>query len=229
MEKVKFSQLSEDRQWDIVEDAMSNGKWYDDIIQNEEESLNELGFEGVEIQFSGFWSQGDGASFTADNIDFNQLFEKMRAEIGFESPALEDWLRNSELRDSEAAQFLADHGFAHMFEKPTLLILLEEGFFNGSISRHNFHYVHEMSTSVEIDCDSYTIVDDEDDRSPKSYDITISDEKEIDSFIEHMEKWITTWMQDKNRKIYRDLEQAYERDKQALYEEYMEDDNEFLE
>ena len=35
------------------------------VIENETEDLEALGLENVEISFSGFWSQGDGASFTA--------------------------------------------------------------------------------------------------------------------------------------------------------------------
>ena len=35
------------------------------VIENETEDLESLGLENVEISFSGFWSQGDGASFTA--------------------------------------------------------------------------------------------------------------------------------------------------------------------
>ena len=35
------------------------------VIENETEELESLGLENVEIAFTGFWSQGDGASFTA--------------------------------------------------------------------------------------------------------------------------------------------------------------------
>lgn len=36
--------------------------------------LKNKGFDGVDISFSGFWSQGDGASFTANSIDFERYF-----------------------------------------------------------------------------------------------------------------------------------------------------------
>jgi len=35
------------------------------VIENETEDLEALGLDNVEIAFTGFWSQGDGASFTA--------------------------------------------------------------------------------------------------------------------------------------------------------------------
>jgi hypothetical protein len=47
--------------------------WYDWIEENFKDDLSKSGFDNVEIAFSGFWSQGDGASFTADTIDLHAL------------------------------------------------------------------------------------------------------------------------------------------------------------
>lgn len=38
--------------------------WYDGVYQVWKEKLAGMGYEDVDISFSGFWSQGDGASFT---------------------------------------------------------------------------------------------------------------------------------------------------------------------
>lgn len=40
-------------------------KWYDYIEAEFKEDSGKLGYEDIEINFSGFWNQGDGASFTA--------------------------------------------------------------------------------------------------------------------------------------------------------------------
>lgn len=48
---------------------VDNDTWYEDIIYNHTQKLKSLGFNEVEIEFSGFCSQGDGASFTCDSID----------------------------------------------------------------------------------------------------------------------------------------------------------------
>jgi len=40
--------------------------WYDMAIEHWTEVLNEIGFHSVEIRFRGFWTQGDGASFTGN-------------------------------------------------------------------------------------------------------------------------------------------------------------------
>ena len=45
-------------------------QWWDHIYDEWKEELKEMGFDGSDIAFSGFSSQGDGASFTADGFDF---------------------------------------------------------------------------------------------------------------------------------------------------------------
>lgn len=40
-------------------------EWSDYTIENYTNKLNELGYDDVKCYFSGFWSQGDGACFTA--------------------------------------------------------------------------------------------------------------------------------------------------------------------
>ena len=43
--------------------------WYEGEIDYWKEELAKKGFIGAHIAFSGFWNQGDGASFTCDEID----------------------------------------------------------------------------------------------------------------------------------------------------------------
>lgn len=52
--------------------------WYEDTFDSIKSELEELGLNGIEIEFEGFHSQGDGASFTAGlyNEDKNSFVEK---------------------------------------------------------------------------------------------------------------------------------------------------------
>ncbi len=71
----KFNELSEQAKQTAIEklsNINTDYDWYESTIEDLTEDLNKLGFEGVEIGFSGFWSQGDGASFTADSIDIKK-------------------------------------------------------------------------------------------------------------------------------------------------------------
>ena len=58
-----------DKQMDINVDTYI---WYEDIIYTHIQKLKAVGFNDVEIAFRGFSSQGDGASFICESIDFKK-------------------------------------------------------------------------------------------------------------------------------------------------------------
>jgi hypothetical protein len=65
-------------EWDYQVEA-------DDLIELWKEKIEERGYRYPDIRYSGFWSQGDGASFTSDYLDlaqwmrYNKLGSKYRA------------------------------------------------------------------------------------------------------------------------------------------------------
>lgn len=64
-----FEELAPQVQQQVIERERSinvdDGYWYEPIIEEWTEELQHRGFEQVEILFTGFGSQGDGACFTA--------------------------------------------------------------------------------------------------------------------------------------------------------------------
>lgn len=62
-----------DKQYNI---NVESDFWYEDIIYNHTQKLKSLGFNEVKIAFTGFGSQGDGASFTCESIDFKKLLSE---------------------------------------------------------------------------------------------------------------------------------------------------------
>ena len=65
-----FNELPEDVQASTIEknrdtNVFSGSNWYESVLDWWKEKLEIIGFEDADIRFSGFWSQGDGASFTA--------------------------------------------------------------------------------------------------------------------------------------------------------------------
>lgn len=73
----KFSELSKEakkkaveKYWDINTDY---DQWADPIIEGAEEDLRDAGFNNVKVMYSGFGSQGDGACFICDSIDFSKF------------------------------------------------------------------------------------------------------------------------------------------------------------
>lgn len=54
---------------------------HDPIIEGITEELNELGISDVDVQYSGFWSQGDGLSFTGEVEDVPLFIERLGLQI----------------------------------------------------------------------------------------------------------------------------------------------------
>lgn len=52
-------------------------EWWDSVVHEEEISLEELGLKEAEIAFSGFASQGDGASFTCSTSRMEDVISKL--------------------------------------------------------------------------------------------------------------------------------------------------------
>lgn len=64
---LTWNELNEEQKTKVIEklsDINILHDWYEYSIVDFTEMLKMLGFYDVKIQFSGFWSQGDGASFT---------------------------------------------------------------------------------------------------------------------------------------------------------------------
>lgn len=79
---LKFDELSPEVQNKVIERERNdenrlNYDWYDSIVEDAKTCLGYMGFFDVTVGFSGFWSQGDGANFTAEfnstKIDLEKL------------------------------------------------------------------------------------------------------------------------------------------------------------
>lgn len=59
-------------------------QWYDFTYENWVEKLTDLGYYDVQINFSGFWNQGDGASFTG-KVDIKEYLKAGKLSNKFRS------------------------------------------------------------------------------------------------------------------------------------------------
>jgi len=68
------------REW--MRSAATDGDWWHEYVTDElwAHALHQIGFENAKIAFSGFWCQGDGASFTAD-VNTTVLLQFLGSEI----------------------------------------------------------------------------------------------------------------------------------------------------
>jgi len=85
----QFDELPEDVQERIIEEnryiVVEDQSWYEPILEGFIEDMKELGHEidPGDIHFSGFYSQGDGASFTTEHssLDPKALIDAVRSRL----------------------------------------------------------------------------------------------------------------------------------------------------
>lgn len=88
----KFDELPAYVQGTAVEklyDLNVDHDWWEFLYDDWKERLEKLGYENVDIMFSGFGSQGDGASFTA-NINVDQYLKKKKLKAKYKRLGIDD-------------------------------------------------------------------------------------------------------------------------------------------
>ena len=191
-----FSELSPKAQENALESMrdinIDSDWWHEDLIENfKAEMEEEYGFSVDDVQYTGFWSQGDGASFTGRSED-SDLF--MRKGLGITtSTELIDMGEESKSSDDEDLYGLMgdlrDVGFdARTRYKP------DDFYF--SVVRNSSRYSHENTISGEVEVDEIDIEDD--------------DERDFNGLVDELAENTTEWARDKSRELYSRLEKEYE-------------------
>lgn len=192
-----FDQLSDKLKEEAIErnrDINLFDDWHDYVIDGFKEDLEEVGVEVDDVQYSGFYSQGDGASFTGEVTDMKHFLVKALGMIQFSDEELADLPESIK----EKVQ-----GFIN-----TLTI---------SFNRKSSRYSHENTCQTE----AYSEIvhgDYYDDEYPDSKIYFLNkfvgvnppvfmDLKEEENKIE---KAAEDWRLDECRELYRDLEREYE-------------------
>jgi len=112
----QFDELSDNAKLKTIESVRNNphyldDQWYDYLIDDFIEILESIGFYNVEIRFTGFGSQGDGAHFTGSYRYKAGALAKVKKEYP-EYTALHDLaktLQELESKDFYAIQFKITH------------------------------------------------------------------------------------------------------------------------
>jgi hypothetical protein len=83
-----FSELSEAVQEKLINDYELSDYWDEWVIDTIKEEASELGIENFDFHYSGFWSQGDGASFTgtlSTDLLASLLKDRVNEELSFDA------------------------------------------------------------------------------------------------------------------------------------------------
>lgn len=165
-------------------------EWWDCTYANAKEDGKAKGFDIEDIRFSGFWSQGDGASWTG-RVDLKQFLEHHLKED------------NPDHHRYFVLQALLDEGWVETYV---------------NVSMYGFHYVH--SGQMRFDSTDFSAVDrldkDAEERLQADGPLQRADIYQLwqgiegEYLIEDLEGWIIEEAREYADKIYADLEAEYD-------------------
>ena len=208
-ETYSFEKLSPEAQKHALEEQrdinVDYQGWEDGVTEGFKEDMEEIGISDIDISYTGFWSQGDGASFTSDTIDTRKLFNA----AGIKSTdALNMEVENRDDKDKEFYDLLDTlEDIGHL---DRVRITPEE--LKVTIERGSSNYYHENTVSAKIE------IWDE----PEGWE-------EPGRFIEDLEKEITNFIRGKCKELYGSLSKEYDylTSDEAVKETLIDNDYEF--
>jgi hypothetical protein len=123
-----------------VREGQADGNyWHEEIIADWTYNLKRIGFTAPRIFFSGFGSQGDGACFTCNSIDFEKL-----------AVAIAEAKSNLMPDRSDVTEFLLTIRNYKPFVS-RLAKLCDGGFIEMAIERGTSRYCHEKTVELTVD------------------------------------------------------------------------------
>ena len=165
-------------------------EWWDCTYANAKEDGKEKGFDIDDIRFSGFWSQGDGASWTG-TVHLKHFLEHHLKED------------NPDHHRYFVLQALLDEGWVEKYV---------------TIERRGFHYVHadmmreggvSLSALEDLDEDSEErLQHDGPLQRANVYQLHVG--IDTDALVDDLLEWVIEEAREFADKIYKDLEQEYE-------------------
>lgn len=180
------------RDWVTSDGVISDNVW--DILWKP--ALEQIGFNNPQMCYSGFWSQGDGASFTSDWVDLRTLLSFLTAKI--EPTTVISSLESDPVKEDFRGWILEKIGCNHNLAESDYSALLDQGvnpsldnvedYLSVRVVRIDSHYCHERTCRLDYESRGSL---------PESV---------LDSLLDHLEKLRHAIC----RAIYQDLQEEYE-------------------
>ncbi len=116
IELYEFSELSDKVKAKVLDREryinVEGIQWYDFVFEEWNTKLSELGFPDADISFTGFYSQGDGASFTCKGVDVPLFIAKQNSKDRFKALLTDIEAERIELI---ASVDRIDHHYSHAY------------------------------------------------------------------------------------------------------------------
>jgi hypothetical protein len=141
-----------DKARERMQEWVMHDAWNESLIEECTTGLESIGFNGAEIAWSGFSSQGDGASFTSDSVDLDQLIRFMCCQCeakNFIGPT--DRTNNEKDDYWHFMKLLA--GKAGTTDKNYMRLLPALDIMSAKVTRGDSRYAHEHTCDFEADID----------------------------------------------------------------------------
>ncbi len=165
--------------------------WHDYVIDEFKEEMKEkFGFEVDDVRYSGFYSQGDGASFTGETID-KSLFLKNALGVTSSSDVFDNGEDSEEDELRSLVGDLRNIGFDNRER-----FKADDLYFNVRRRQHGSMYVHENTIDGDVDADYL--------------DIEVDDKRDFDGFVQDLERKTTKWAREQSKELYRRLMKEYD-------------------
>lgn len=180
-----FNELSPEAKKNAIEKHRDHDigyDWWDLIIENFEKNMDEIGMGDVKCEFSGFYSQGDGASFTGKVVD-NKKF--------LESIGINPFKSQKSIASKPREKF--ESAFIDFCDRIYI-----------TINRDSSRYFHANTISAEVELDS------SDDELELDLGLGAIITLSVQELCDGIRPEITKWAREKSNKLYRDLENHYE-------------------
>lgn len=145
----------------LQECATAGSFWSEYTLEMWQDALTQIGFTNPKIQFSGFWSQGDGASFTS-GMDVKELLTFITTSIvpsevvdvmPGSDPVTKDfrpWLMHALVAGNHSTAATTYASTSDLVRLRHLLAIADD-YLEGTVSRRSADYRHEHTCRVSLD------------------------------------------------------------------------------
>lgn len=181
----ELPQEAKKRAIDINRDMFIEGfDWWEDIIDEFTSELESIGMDRVKCDFSGFYSQGDGASFTGRVSDNKKFLQSIKFPLfNF------DLINRPSIK--EKFKKLADDFCDNIYIE---------------IVRNSSRYYHESSIEANVELDGEENIE----LDLGVFELGGNMKINMDKMMESVESWVTEWARKSSKDLYRRLEKDYD-------------------
>lgn len=202
---IKSRAVERAREW--LQQAATDHDWWEFEYDRWEEALQQIGLMDPEISFRGFWSQGDGASFTCKSVDLARLIDFLSTSVQ-PSETIQPTERTG--KDEDYWPYIVHAtGGVQVNPKFRKLKRLADHISDVHIERIDSHYVHWNTCRFRADLDDRGDYDHTQPKDRDGWHPWKSRTPRVRTLFQEFREAAEELRKDISRAIYKDLEEEY--------------------